>query len=461
MNNVLVLVIDRLQTGFLGPYGNTWVATPHFDRVAAESFVFDNCLSATVDVSTACSAWWSGAHPLVLYKSKPAEGALVRRFAQAGMRTTLISDAACVLEHPLNECFEDVFGLGATEPAADGPSEDWTDTLAARSLSQVLDLLGGTSHAVFAWCHLASLGVAWGAPLAMRETYRAEDDPPCYPGTQVPQQQLPADYDPDELLPILHAYAAEVSLWDRCLEVVIAFLESHTHWRNTLLVVTAPRGFSLGEHNRVGHETRYYAESVHVPLLLRFPDGRYRGDRSLALAYTHDLLPTLLEFITDGPGRPSSESMPEAERLPAAPEGPAASLLPLVEHPFGRQSAPRDRLILGDQVPANFAVPWALRTPAWFATSRSDRDPGESVANTGDNAPSRSGQGGEIEDDLPPVELYVKPDDRWEQSDVADRCRDVAEAAAEEWQATLGRLHAGTPAAHVTPLPGPLRLPPR
>jgi arylsulfatase A-like enzyme len=38
--NAICLVVDRLHTGFLGAYGNTWIETPVFDRLAAESFHF-------------------------------------------------------------------------------------------------------------------------------------------------------------------------------------------------------------------------------------------------------------------------------------------------------------------------------------------------------------------------------------------------------------------------------------
>ena len=38
---VLVLAVRGLHLGFLGCYGNDWVATPTLDRLAAEGVVFD------------------------------------------------------------------------------------------------------------------------------------------------------------------------------------------------------------------------------------------------------------------------------------------------------------------------------------------------------------------------------------------------------------------------------------
>ena len=44
VRNVICVVIDGLQPAFLGAYGNTWIATPDLDRLAAESFVCDTAL---------------------------------------------------------------------------------------------------------------------------------------------------------------------------------------------------------------------------------------------------------------------------------------------------------------------------------------------------------------------------------------------------------------------------------
>jgi hypothetical protein len=80
------------------------------------------------------------------------------------------------------------------------------------------------------------------------------------------------------------------------------------------------------------------------------------------------------------------------------------SWLPLV---YGQQSLLRDRACLlsaetGEQ---------AIRTPAWYLIQTA----------------------GDVSDDSA-RKIYVKPDDRWEANEVADRCGDVVEllAAAQE-----------------------------
>src|SRR5688572_23505202 len=40
--HAVVVTFDHLSLNFLGCYGNTWIDTPHFDRLAAGCVVFDN-----------------------------------------------------------------------------------------------------------------------------------------------------------------------------------------------------------------------------------------------------------------------------------------------------------------------------------------------------------------------------------------------------------------------------------
>ena len=62
--NAICLVIDRLHTGFLGAYGNTWIETPAFDRLAAESFLFDQMLVDSPQLGPLYRSFWQGCHAL-------------------------------------------------------------------------------------------------------------------------------------------------------------------------------------------------------------------------------------------------------------------------------------------------------------------------------------------------------------------------------------------------------------
>jgi len=192
-------------------------------------------------------------------------------------------------------------------------------------------------------------------------------------------------------------------LLDECLGAFLEFFESSTLSQDTMLVLTSPRGFPLGEHGRVGPcDAALYGELVHVPLMVRLPDGLGAAARSQALVGPSDLWATLLDAC--GVTQP-----------PASPD--AGSLMPILRHETAKL---RDRFCIVGEGPDR-----AIRTPAWMLRTAATS------------------------------ELFAKPDDRWEVNDVANRCHDVAEELQEALAQYEQAIHASD-TGNLTPLRGTL-----
>src|SRR3954468_196418 len=58
--NVIVIACNALHLGFLGPYGNGWIETPHLDRLAAEGVVFDHHFPENLMTLPTRRSWWTG-----------------------------------------------------------------------------------------------------------------------------------------------------------------------------------------------------------------------------------------------------------------------------------------------------------------------------------------------------------------------------------------------------------------
>lgn len=70
-------------------------------------------------------------------------------------------------------------------------------------------------------------------------------------------------------------------------------------WDRTLLILTADHGEELLEHEGYGHGLSFWEEVIHVPLIVKFPQGKKPSDlpkEIAALAQTTDLFPTLLAY---------------------------------------------------------------------------------------------------------------------------------------------------------------------
>ncbi|MDR0870561.1 MAG: sulfatase-like hydrolase/transferase [Planctomycetaceae bacterium] len=131
----------------------------------------------------------------------------------------------------------------------------------------------------------------------------------------------------------------------------------------TMFVLMGTRGFSLGEHGVIGANDALYSENLHLPLLIRFPNQEYASVRVPQMLQPADLAEFLRTYPNDSPLLRSIKGENETE------------IHELLEFQNGN----------GER---------AVLTPEWFLRNR---------------------------------ELYVKPDDKFEFNNVADRQQDVIE----------------------------------
>ena len=98
---------------------------------------------------------------------------------------------------------------------------------------------------------------------------------------EAPSQWIdPATADPDQMLGLEQAYAAQVMLLDQLLNIFSQTLKEDARFTNTWLLLASPRGFPLGRHGVVGNAvdpefagTKLHHENLHVPLIV-FPPAK-------------------------------------------------------------------------------------------------------------------------------------------------------------------------------------------
>jgi arylsulfatase A-like enzyme len=66
---------------------------------------------------------------------------------------------------------------------------------------------------------------------------------------------------------------------------------------NTLFIVSADHGEAFGEHGYKGHTMSVYDESIHVPLVMKFPGEDGQRGRVAGLTEVVDILPTLADLF--------------------------------------------------------------------------------------------------------------------------------------------------------------------
>jgi arylsulfatase A-like enzyme len=375
--SAIVIVIDRFGAGYLGPYGNTWIETPALNRLASESLLWENVFADCPTLSGFYRAVGWGRHAWGQLPPVP-HPSLIEQLAEAGVQTTLVTDEPDLAAEPFAAAFHERVRLPREETSA--PADTITATQMAHTFAAALECVEQTREPFLLWLHLQGMTAAWNAPREFRESLADEDDPPPPEFVDPPDCILPANSDPDEILGMSQAYAGQVLLLDACLAPFLQSIDAHCSAQNALLVVTSPRGYPLGEHGRIGPcGDGLYEEVIHLPLFIRHPTRWGAMQRFQMLSQPADLYYTLGSWFRAEEGQ---------RDLPLG----AASLLDL---------ASRDDRLMRECVASAMGEQHSIRTPAWFLRH--------------------------VVNQLP--QLYVKPDDRWEVNEVADRCGDVVEHA--------------------------------
>jgi arylsulfatase A-like enzyme len=395
--HAIVIAVDGLRASALGAYGNAWHPTPALDRLASESLLFDWMMVDSPALAGFYRAAWLGApaprdgvEPTNLKPLAAAHPAgLLPQLLAAGVAASLTTDDVWLAEQGDQLGVRDVRALEFPDSAT---AESMADTELAQLFAIAADQLEQWSVAEesaptdgdpprLLWLHARGYHGAWDAPLELRQSLLDEDDPEA-PTFVTPPPRLETT-NLDELLLQRAAYAAQTTILDQCVGMLIDMLAETGLGDSTAVVVIGCRGFALGEHGAAGSEVReLYGEVTHIPCLLRRPDGAPTAPpRASELRQPADLAPYLLEWLGCAHTTSSNdEQQPEAVRDRVVAIGKHGEL--------------------------------AMRTQSWLL--RQTAKPSEV---------------GEAE---PTVELFAKPDDRWEANEIADRCpEEVAELLAE------------------------------
>ncbi len=456
----VVVSFDRLPLGFLGCHGNTWIDTPHFDRLAAEGVVFDQHFAECIGPSTS-HAWWTGCLQFPARENEVRGDEFAARLAEAGVRSVLLVEEPNSRPVALPQSFDEVEAVGGE----DGLDVPHAETPFARLVDRAIERLQSSSGgSELVWLKSRGVPVPWLPPRELAERFVAlfeeledeEDDEPrptdddiewialedledeeAEAGEELADddsadvngdadeeeweeepegedEEIDEQAEFDELLRVLASVGTmeetdrlDESDWLLVRAVYGGYVslldESLGRLRavvgdDVLLIVTAAEGESLGE--RIGLDEgpgRLGEEHAHTPLLVRCP-GVEGGGRLSEFAQPTDVAPTLLDWFG-------------VSAAAAGCEG--RSLLPTCR---GDSTSARAAAVSGTSSPTLNG----LRTAAFhLVTAEADGELG-------------------AESEPRPAKLYVKPEDVWDIHDMADQLPDDADrltAALDQWVA--------------------------
>jgi len=436
----IVISLDAFANLALGAYGSSWNTTPNIDSLAAGGITWDRAVVPFDDTVQTLRDCWSAP------SDDPGQGNWIAQCLEHGRLELILGDDPAGRDQ--SQAIAQLAGEVGFDRCtmvevklSEEPSDEIESTAIAELFAALVERLqevaeaedssaGAGSPWSVLWLHSDLLARHWDAPrwlfpvdepAGMVETsddldedeYEAEDEdipfepasenfrPPSYAFDLLPdpsfdptfdQESEPAagppelvdsvtppgyrigpDDHPDWVMTWMQTYGCQVRLIDQLIAMVAQAIKQLD--QNIGLAVVGTSGFSFGQNGWIGHRAGpLRSPQIHVPAIVYDPAGpMLRWPRLASLS-------EVVRWIVPGRAAPSPEFWAGLSGVDLRRDG---------ESP--EETAPEVRT-RSDRATS------AITTDQWFFVQ-----------------------------DEAAVRLYLKPDDRDDANDIADRCRDVVD----------------------------------
>ncbi len=320
--NVLLITIDTLRADHLGCYGSPDVKTPVMDGLAAEGALFERAVSTSQGTNPSHASILTGLyvarHRLVNNRTLLADEAvtLAEILSEQGYRT-LAAVSVKHLDAPnthLDQGFERFL-------PCEGPEMRAFDRNDA-GLGRALDELTASDEPFFAWVHYYDPHGSYRPPEPFNTMYPEKQEygpiPPAKFMEIDPWFMDKGAVDPDTQISL---YKGEVSYTDSEIAALLQVLRQADELDDTVLVIVGDHGESMTEHGVYFCHRGLYNPSLHVPLIVRFPDRVPAATRVGSLVSGADVTPTILDLVDVdvGPYEMDGASLVPAMATPGVP----------------------------------------------------------------------------------------------------------------------------------------------
>ena len=296
ISDVVFVTVDTLRVDHVGAFAaDSPAATPHIDALAADSVLYEQAYSPISVTGPAFCTLLTGLEPsqhgvtMNLFRGgatlAPEVVTLAEHLVEAGFRTGAFV-SGFTLRHALqlDQGFE-MYDEPITNRRRAG----------ATTLNQMLRWAdeAGTWRSRFLWWHTYD-------PHGPLDTWGDRPEPGAWPSDPADQAHLPRYQQLHGVTsPGFYArrYARAVEHTDTQVGRVVAWLREHDRYDDALIVFTADHGETFTERPLwFDHGTTAHEEQLHVPLLIKYPQGWGAGTRDERLVGLADIAPTVLHL---------------------------------------------------------------------------------------------------------------------------------------------------------------------
>jgi hypothetical protein len=273
--NIFIFTIDSLRKDYLSPYNKDVHFTPAIESFAQESIVMENAFTRYGATGLSEPSIWVGGmliHKQYVTPFYPMNS--LQKLIEAEGYQGLIS-----MDTILNVILKPSSNIEDLTTGADNKDAlfDFCDTL--KTLQNRLGKRQADAPPVFAYTQPQNIHVS----VIKRE------------GDKVIEE---GDYGK-----FYAPYASRIKKFDDCFGAFITYLKQQNLYDNSIIILTADHGDSLGEEGRWGHAYTLFPEIIRIPLIVHLPPG-LRSQvvwDSHNVAFSTDITPSLYYLLGQKP----------------------------------------------------------------------------------------------------------------------------------------------------------------
>lgn len=272
--NLILISIDTLRADHVGAYRHGSSVTPVVDQLAREGVLFEQVFTSVPLTLPAHTSLFTSAYPSqngvhdngeALAASVPtlAEQVQARGIQTAAFIGAFVLDRRFGLARGFDEYWGE-FSLHRFAGEDPGDMQIRGDGVEKAASEWILS---HSTHPFFAFVHFYDLH----GPYLLPDSWKVH-----FPG---------------------RPYDGELAFVDNIIGQLWEDLKRNGLAERTALIITSDHGEGLGDHGEQNHGFLLYRSTIHVPLIIRFPDKRYAGKRIETVARLIDVAPTVCDLL--------------------------------------------------------------------------------------------------------------------------------------------------------------------
>ncbi len=305
--NIVLLGVDSLRADHMSCYGYPRLTTPHLDRFAQEGTLFENTYSAHIPTTSAYGSMLTGmdvfSTQVVALRHKgplrPEVQTLPEILREAGYDTSCVGFTG----NPSSRGFDtylDYAGWGSWNTGRSPKAQNLNE----KAIPELDRLASGKKPFFLFLRHMDP-----HAPYLPPEPYERmfyggnECDPKNRSMKPVMDFKPFRDFFVSWMPPgitdkdyVIAQYDGAIAYMDACIQTLFTALNARGILDETIVAFNADHGETLYDHECWFDHHGIYDQTLHVPLILRYPPKVAAGKRVRGYNQHKDLVPTLLEL---------------------------------------------------------------------------------------------------------------------------------------------------------------------